>query len=81
MSLKEIEREHTALETITRTAGRHEIPGVVRPAAGQREDMIEGGAAMIETRRAIHAALTTVAQGGAAHGLFRGHVGRDLWPK
>ena len=81
MSLEKIVWEHAALETITGTAGRHEIAGIVRPAAGQWHDMVKGGAAMIETQRAVHAALSAVAQGRAAHSLFRRHMGRYLWPK
>lgn len=81
ISFEEIERKHTALETITRTTGRHKISGIVRSATSQREDMIEGGTAMVETLGTVHAALTAVTQGHAAHGLFRRHVGGNLWPK
>ena len=81
MSLEEIERKHVALEAITGTTGRHEIARIVCSTAGQRHDVVEGGAAMIETHRAVHAALAAIAKRGAAHGLFRGHMRRHLWPK
>jgi len=80
MPLEEIEREHTALESITGTAGRHEIAGVMRSAARQREYMVERRAAMIETQRAVHAALAAVPQSGATHGLFLSHMRRHVRP-
>ncbi len=80
MSFEEIEREHVALEAITGATGRDQIARVVRPASGQRHHMVERGSTLIKTRGAVHTALATVAQGGATHGLFRGHVGRHLGP-
>ena len=81
MSRKEVERQHVALEAITGTTGGDEIARVVRPAPCQGYDVVEGGAAMIETRRAVHAPLSAVVQGGAPQGLLGGHVRRDQWPK
>lgn len=81
MPFEELERQHIAFEAITRAARRDEIARIVRAAAGQRHHVVEGGAAMVESRRAVHAALATVAQGGAAHGLLRRHVRRNPWPK
>lgn len=81
MAGEEIEREHIALEPVTRATGCHQVARVIRPAARQRHDMIEGRGTVIESRRAVHAALPTVAQGGAAHGLFRRYLRRHLWSK
>ena len=80
MAREEVEWEHIAFEAIARAAGRDQVARVVCAAAGQRHDVIEGGRAMIESRGAVHAALPTVAQRRAAHGLFRGHLGRHVGP-
>ena len=61
MAREEVEGEHIALEPITRATGRDQIARIVRPTAGQRHHVVERGAAMIETRRAVHAALAAIA--------------------
>ncbi len=81
MSLEEVERKHVALEAIAGTAGGHQVARVVCPAAGQRDHVVERGIPLIETRRTVHTALAAVAQRHPAHGLFRGDIRRDAWPK
>jgi hypothetical protein len=80
MAREEVEWEHIAFEAIARTAGRDQVARIVRSAAGQGHDVVEGGRAMIESRGAVHAALPTVAQRRAAQRLFRGHLGRHVGP-
>lgn len=59
---EELEWQQVALEAIARSAGRHEVAGIVCPAARCGHDMIERRRALIERHGAIHAALTAVTQ-------------------
>lgn len=78
MARKEIEGEHAPFESIARAASGHEVAGIVRSAARQRDDMIERRTVVIEAHRAIHAALTAVTERGPSHGLLFNHMSRHV---
>lgn len=70
VSREKLEREQIALEPVARAAGDDKVARIVRPAAREREHVIERCGALIEMRGAVYTTLPAVAQCSTAHRAF-----------
>ena len=70
MPRDKLKRKKIAFESIAWPTGDNEVSRIVCPAPRARKDVIEGGGALIEMRRAVYTPLPAVAQCGAAHRAF-----------
>ena len=65
---KELSGQHVGFQSIARWARRDDVAWRVRSALGERMDVVERGARVLERRGAIDAAASAVAQGGELDG-------------
>jgi hypothetical protein len=60
---EELGGEQRSLQLIASLAGAHEVAGVVAPAPGERDHMIQGGVVQSEGGSAIDTAASTIPKG------------------
>ena len=61
VTYEEFVRLQVAFQTVAGSAGHDKVAGIVRTAAGQRDDMIERCGPVVEMRGTVDAALSAVA--------------------